>query len=54
MKNLIRWLERRVGTRNLPFLLAVVALAAAIIVLMALSPGTESANDPRSPPSASE
>ena len=54
MKNLLRWLDRRVGKRNLPFLLAVVALAIAIIVLMAVSPGTESGNDPRSPPSASE
>jgi hypothetical protein len=49
MSNFRRWLGKRIGRRNLPFLLAVLALAVVIVVLMVISPGTENANDPRSP-----
>jgi hypothetical protein len=49
MNALRYWLQRRVGRRNLPFLLAVLMLMIVVAVLMILSPRTESANDPRTP-----
>jgi hypothetical protein len=49
MNDLRRWLKKRVGRRNLPFLIAVLVLAMLIVVVMAISPSTESGVDPRSP-----
>ena len=44
-----RWLERRIGRRNLPFLLAVIVLGLVVIAMMVYSPHTESGDARRSP-----
>ena len=44
-----RWLQRRIGRRNLPFLFAVIALGLVVIVLMVYSPHTESGNSRHGP-----
>jgi hypothetical protein len=49
MNGLRSWFQRRIGRRNLPFMLAVLVLVIVIAALMILSPQTESANDPRPP-----
>jgi hypothetical protein len=49
MSNWGRWLERKIGRRNLPFLGAVVVLALVIVLLMTYSPRTDSGTLHRSP-----
>jgi hypothetical protein len=44
-----RWLDRRIGRRNLPFIGAAVLLAVVIVLLMHYSPSTDSGSLGRSP-----